>query len=235
MAEFVAPGLALPERSAQTPKRLVEKRLNVVGLQAPGFGPFHVLADAVYAAGVHRIMGQGSLFEQIPQFASVEGMIDRLGQPGAHIRLLAVTDGFEQQVSQGSALKLEFAQHVEDLTAQGLARLLQLVEQRAIHVALAGLVRHEVPQVAHLGLADTVNAPEPLLKTVWVPGQVVVDHQVGALQVDAFGCRIGCQQDLDLGIVPKRFLRLEPLLAAHTAVNHHHGLLAAQQRRHAVV
>ena len=89
--------------------------------------------------------------------------------------------------------------------------------------------------MAHLGLADAVNASKSLLKTVGVPRQVVVDHQVGALQVDALGGRIRCQQDLDLGVVPKRLLGLEPLLATHTTVNHHHRLLAAQQRSNAVL
>ena len=49
----------------------------------------------------------------------------------------------------------------------------------------------EVPEVADLGLADAVDAAEALLQPVGVPGQVVVDHQVGALEVDALAGRVG--------------------------------------------
>jgi hypothetical protein len=52
----------------------------------------------------------------------------------------------------------------------------------------------EIPQVARLGLADAVNPPEPLLDAVRIPRQVVVDHQVGALKVDALTGGIGCDQ-----------------------------------------
>ena len=39
--------------------------------------------------------------------------------------------------------------------------------------------------MADLGLADPVDTPEPLLDSVRVPRQVVVDHQVRTLQVNA--------------------------------------------------
>ena len=70
-----------------------------------------------------------------------------------------------------------------------LAGLLQLLQERAVDVALAGLLGDEVPEVADLGLADAVDAPEALLDAVRVPRQVVVHHQVGALQVDPFARR----------------------------------------------
>ena len=102
--------------------------------------------------------------------------------------------------------------------------LLQLLQQRAVDVALAGLLGHQVPQVADLGLADAVDAAEALLDAVGVPRQVVVHHQVGALQVDALAGRVGGQQHLHLGVVLEGLLRLHALLAAHAAVDHDHGL-----------
>jgi hypothetical protein len=75
--------------------------------------------------------------------------------------------------------------------AQRLALDFQLLEQALENVALARFGSHHVPQVADLGLADTVDAAEALLQAVRVPRQVVVDHQVGVLQVHAFAGRVG--------------------------------------------
>jgi hypothetical protein len=61
--------------------------------------------------------------------------------------------------------------------------------------------------VANLRLANTVDAAEPLLQAVGVPRQVVVDHQIGALQVDALPCCVGGKQYLHVWIVPERLLR----------------------------
>ena len=72
----------------------------------------------------------------------------------------------------------QLAEHVEDLAAERLARLLQLLEQAGVDLALAGVGGDQVPEVADLGLADAVDAAEALLDPVGVPGQVVVDHQV---------------------------------------------------------
>ena len=82
--------------------------------------------------------------------------------------------------------------------------------------------------MAHLGLADAVDAAETLFDAVRVPRQIVVHHQVGALEVDAFAGSVGGEQNLDFGIVPERLLRLHPLLAPHAAMDHDDGLLAAQ-------
>ena len=56
-----------------------------------------------------------------------------------------------------------------------------------------------------------------------------------ALQVDALAGGIGSQQHLHLRIVPEGFLRLEPGLAAHAAMNQHGGLGASEQGRDAIV
>ena len=95
----------------------------------------------------------------------------------AHLGLVAVADRLDQQVAQRRVLEDALvAEHVEDLVAERLALLRELLEQPLEHLALAGLVRDQVPEVADLGLADAVDAPEALLDAVRVPGQVVV-HQ----------------------------------------------------------
>ena len=120
-------------------------------------------------------------------------------------------DGLDQQVAQRPAVELELAEHVENLAAEGMARLLELLQQAMEYVALPGLLGHQVPQMAHLGLADAVDSAETLLKTIRIPGQIVVHHQMSALKVDALSRRIGREQRLHVGIVQERFLRSAPL------------------------
>ena len=129
---------------------------------------------------------------------------------------------------------MQLAEHVEHLAAQGLPRLFELLEQTAVDIALAGLLGDQIPQVADFRLPDAVDAAEPLFEPVRVPGQIVVDHQVGALKVDALAGRVGRQQHLHFGIVPERFLRLHALLAAHAAVDHDNRVWPPEQRRDAL-
>ena len=56
-----------------------------------------------------------------------------------------------------------------------------LLKKPLEHHALTGLRRDQIPQVAHLGLPDAVDAAETLLQTVWIPRQVIVNHQVRSL------------------------------------------------------
>ena len=70
-----------------------------------------------------------------------------------------------------------------------------------IDVALPGLLSYQIPKVTDLGLADSVNAPESLLNAVRIPGKVIVDHQMGALEVDTFRGRIVGQKNPDLRVV----------------------------------
>ena len=86
---------------------------------------------------------------------------------------------------------MQLAQHVEDLSAQSRPSLLQLLQQLEIDLTLTGLVGHQVPQMADLGLADAVDAAKALLQAVGVPWQVVVHHEVSPLQVNAFTSGVG--------------------------------------------
>ncbi len=89
---------------------------------------------------------------------------------------------------------MQLAEHVKDLAAQGTARLLELFEQFAIDVPFAGFFRDQVPKMADLRLADAVNTAKPLFQPVRIPWQVVVHHQVGALEVDALARGIRREQ-----------------------------------------
>ena len=52
---------------------------------------------------------------------------------------------------------------------------------------------------------------------------------MGALQVDPFTRGIGCQEHLNLGVMPERLLRLHALLAAHATVDDDDGFPAAKE------
>src|SRR5205823_4854970 len=118
--------------------------------------------------------------------------------------------------------------HIIDLPAECLACLVQLVEQGAVDLALAGFIGDEVPKVADLALTDTMDAAEPLFDAVGVPWQIVVHHEVRALKVDAFARRIRSDEDLHLGIVPECLLDFETILPADSAMNREDGLAAAE-------
>ena len=45
-----------------------------------------------------------------------------------------------------------------------------------------------------------MDAAEALFEAVRIPRQVVVDHQVGVLEVDAFTGGVGGDEDADLGV-----------------------------------
>jgi hypothetical protein len=74
------------------------------------------------------------------------------------------------------------------------------LQQALVDVAFPRLPGDQVPEVAHFGLADAMDAAEALLQAVGVPGEVVVDHQVGALQVDAFASGVGRQEEVNVGV-----------------------------------
>ena len=122
------------------------------------------------------------------------------------------------------------AEDVEDLAAVGLALLLDLLQQPREDLALAGVVGDEVPQAADLLLADAVDAAEALLDPVRVPREVVVDHQVRDLEVQALAGGVGREQDLAVGVARELLGDLAALGAAHAAVDRLDGLGPAEQR-----
>ena len=170
---------------------------------------------------------RGAFGDELVQ-ALADGLVDDLVQPGADVGPVAVADRLEEQVLERLALE-RLAEHVEDLALVGLALLLDLVEQLGEDHALAGVVGDQVPQVADLGLADPVDAAEPLLDPVRVPRQVVVDHQVGALQVQALAGGVGGDQHPGVDVLGEQLRDLAAFLAPDPAVDGDHGVGAAEQ------
>ena len=233
MGDLVAARFTLLDRAAEAPECLQEKRFDVVRLEASRLGSLHVFANPMDADDIHAVMRKRPILKEFLNVCSVERILDDRLRRARTSGLLAVADGFDQQFAQRAAFELKLAEHVEHLSAEGLPLLLQLFEEAPVDIAFAGFVRHQIPEVADFGLADAVNAPEPLFQPVRVPRQVVIDHQMRALQVDAFACRVGGQQDLNFRVVPERFLRLHPLLAAHAAMDRDDRFRAPEQGRDA--
>ena len=79
-----------------------------------------------------------------------------------------------------------------------------------------------------LALTDAVDASEALLYPVRVPWQVVVDHQVGALQVEALPRGVRGEQHHRVGVVGEFLARRHSFLAAGAAVDPDHRVGAAE-------
>ena len=167
------------------------------------------------------------LVEQVLEPVADAG-VDHLVHLGLDLGLLAVADRLDQQVAQ-RGLGERLAEDVEHLAAVGLALLLDLLQQPGEDLALAGVGGDEVPQVADLLLADAVDAAEALLDPVRVPRQVVVDHQVRALQVQALAGGVGGDQDLDVAVLGELLGDLAALVTAHAAVDRHDRVGSAEQ------
>ena len=73
-----------------------------------------------------------------------------------------------------------------------------------------------------------MDAAEALFEAVGVPRQVVVDHQVGVLQVHAFARGIGGDQDAHVGVGAEQGLQAPALIAVGAAVDGHDGIGIAQ-------
>ncbi len=167
-------------------ERFEEEAGDEMGLEPPGFGTLHVLADRPDPGHVHRVVGQGAAFDQLPKVLAVEGLVDDLEEAASDLGAVAVADRVQQQFAQRPVLERQLRPARRTPGRPSASRSsFELLEQAVVDLAFAGVLGDEVPEVADLGLADAVDPAEALFQAVRVPGQVVVDHQVGALEVDA--------------------------------------------------
>ena len=217
VGDLVASLLALGDAAAEPGEGGLEGQLDVVRLQAAGAGLIHRCAQRA-EVGVGEVIGsQCPLVEDLLEPVADAG-VDDLMHLRLHVGPLAVVDGVQQQVAQRGLVE-RFAEHVEDLAAVGLALLLDLVQQPGEDLAFAGVAGDEVPQPADLFLADAVDAAEALLDAVGVPRQVVVDHQVRGLQVQAFAGSVGGEQDLAVAVLGELLGDQAALSATYAAVD----------------
>ena len=84
--------------------------------------------------------------------------------------------------------------------------------------------------MAHLGLPDPMDSAEALLDPVRVPGQVVVDHQVAALEVHPLAGRIVGDEHQQAAVGHEALDDLAALLALHPSVNFGDSLRVPETR-----
>ena len=82
--------------------------------------------------------------------------------------------------------------------------------------------------MADLALTDTVNTAKSLFDTIGVPGQVVVDHKVGALQVQSLAGGVGSKQHEGARVVRELFADGLAKMPRRAPMNGANGVGAAQ-------
>ena len=206
-----------------------EKCLDKVWLELARLHALHVLANGSYAASVHDVIGKRILFEKPFNGARVERCIDHLVEPRPYLGVIAIANRIEEQVTERLAFKGNSAQDVENLAAQRGTFHLELAEQALEYFSLARLRGDKVPQMTYFGLTDAVNTTEALLESIGIPRQVVVDHKVRTLQVNALAGGIRSDKDARVRILLKHFLGTMALVARHTALNGEHSSTVTQE------
>ena len=73
-----------------------------------------------------------------------------------------------------------------------------------------------------------MDATEALLNPVRIPREIVVDHQVGTLEVNALSCCVCSKKDLNVRIMFERLLRLHPFLTTHAAMDDNNRVRTSQ-------
>ena len=224
---LVASDFAPVDGSAQVPERPEEEALDVMRLQAAGFRALHLFADVAHLGRAQVVAHERPVFQQGQEAIAIDRTVHALEETGLDLRPFAVANGVHEQVAHLGPLE-EAPEYVVDPSAEGLAGGLQLLEQPAVDLPFAGVLRDEIPEMADLGLADAMDAPEPLFQPVRIPRQIVVDHQMGALEVDAFAGRVVRHHRHNARIMHERFDGLAPVLPSDPAVDHDHRLGPAE-------
>ena len=101
--------------------------------------------------------------------------------------------------------------------------------------ALTGFLGYEAPEVADFSLTDTVDSPEPLLHAVGIPRQVVVDHQVCALEIHAFAGSVGGDEYADVFVGAEEALNTTTFFPVSATADRDNRLRAAEDARDLVV
>ena len=103
----------------------------------------------------------------------------------------------------------------------------QLLLQYLAHPILHCVLNQHVEDQHIVFLADAVQAADALLQAHGIPGQVVVDHDVAELQVDALATGVGGYQEL--GMSTEGLAGGDPLLHLHLAVDAGHLVTTTTQ------
>ena len=111
-------------------------------------------------------------------------LINDATQALAHLWQITIANGFHKKLTQRLVVEdSPAAQHMKQLSHICLIHLVDLRQQGKENITLARPFGHQVPQMAHFRLSNSMDAPEALLNAIRIPRQVIVDHEVRALQV----------------------------------------------------
>ena len=155
----------------------------------------HFFANCHHLVDIHRVLGQRTFFQQFSKRIAVDGAIHHLIEFGTRFRRIAVANRFNEQFTQASIVKCHLAQNIEYLTAKRISFFFQLFKQSLIYCAFSCFLGNQIPEITNLRLSNSMDTAKTLLKPIRVPWQIIIDHQMRTLQVDAFACRIGRNQD----------------------------------------
>ncbi len=200
-----------------------------MGLEFVRFHTLHIFFDCHDCVDIHHIIGQRVFFYELLKLIPVDGIVHHFVQTGFYLRVIAVPHCFDQQFTQRPVIKSHLAENIKHFAAESLTFFFQLLEQTLEHKSLPRFRSYQIPQVANLRLADTMDASKTLLQAVRVPRQVIVYHQMRSLQVDPFTGGIRRDQDANANVLLEKLLRLPTLITEHPAVNSHHSFLTSKQ------
>ena len=133
----------------------------------------------------------------------------------------------KKQVLEAGSLK-DFAKNIEDAAIQCRAFNSEFFEKPEKDITFAGFFSDEIPQVADFLLADAVDASESLFEAIWIPWQVVIDHQVGVLKVYAFTSGIGSDEHANIWIGTKYRLNAAAFVTVGSAVDGDDAFIVAK-------
>ena len=176
----------------------------VVGEHVPREPPELVVEAVEHRVAVDAHLLHDLLVEVVEQL--LPGVPLAAGDLGLEVELqlveleLDLLRGAALLVDVGDALlevhaRLHRAQHFV-AGAEHAVEQAELLVQELVHAHVGGVLLVEEVDHHHVELlAVAVAPPDALLDALRVPGQVVVDHQIAELQVDALGRGLGGDED----------------------------------------
>ena len=141
----------------------------------------HLLTDGNDLMDIQRILRQCALLKKLRQRLFVKGIIHNPAEPCLHIWIISVADSLHKQFPKRLIIKGDFTKNIKNLSTERLTFLLQFGKKTLEHHPLTGLVGNKIPEIADLRLSNSVDSAEPLLQPIWIPRQIVIDHEVGSL------------------------------------------------------
>src|SRR5207248_3201787 len=100
MCDLEAARFALTYGSAEQGERFEEERADEVGLELAGFGPLHLVTNALDVVGGHEVADERPLVDDLAQRLTDSG-VDHSLEPRPYQRLIAVTNRFDQEIAKG--------------------------------------------------------------------------------------------------------------------------------------